>query len=264
MAYKFETQYDSPNRWAGREGRQVERICIHWWDAPSARPSHDGVISRFLNRAAEVSAHFIASDGRVTCMVATGDTAWHCGNGEQNLRTIGIECSPYMTAGDFETVAELVADIWAAYGREIPLCQHRDIIPTQCAGVWGARLGELRDRARAHRAGTAQHTPAPAPAPAPLAPAFDVDAVARAVIRGEYGTGAERRARLGAHYEAVQRRVNEKLTGVASAPVVHAFDELEAARAVLRGEYGNGEERRRKLGAYYDAVQKIVNRRLRA
>lgn len=37
---------------------------------------------------------------------------------------------------------------------------------------------------------------------------------------------------------------------------------FEAAQAVLRGEYGNGEERRRRLwadGFDYDAVQSIVN-----
>ena len=40
---------------------------------------------------------------------------------------------------------------------------------------------------------------------------YDVDALARAVIRGEYGTGAARRNALGARYEAVQRRVNQML-----------------------------------------------------
>ena len=40
---------------------------------------------------------------------------------------------------------------------------------------------------------------------------FDVDAAARAVIRGEYGTGAARRNALGTHYDEVQRRVNEIL-----------------------------------------------------
>lgn len=40
---------------------------------------------------------------------------------------------------------------------------------------------------------------------------FDVDAATRAVIRGEYGTGAARRNALGAHYDEVQRRVNELL-----------------------------------------------------
>ncbi len=41
---------------------------------------------------------------------------------------------------------------------------------------------------------------------------FDVDAVARAVIRGEYGAGAARKSALGARYDEVQRRVNELLS----------------------------------------------------
>lgn len=40
----------------------------------------------------------------------------------------------------------------------------------------------------------------------------DVDALAWAVIRGDYGNGDERRQRLGADYDAVQRRVNELLS----------------------------------------------------
>ena len=41
---------------------------------------------------------------------------------------------------------------------------------------------------------------------------YDVDALARAVIRGEYGTGAARRNALGDRYEVVQRRVNQMLS----------------------------------------------------
>lgn len=40
----------------------------------------------------------------------------------------------------------------------------------------------------------------------------DVDALAWAVIRGDYGNGDERRQRLDADYDAVQRRVNELLS----------------------------------------------------
>ena len=43
------------------------------------------------------------------------------------------------------------------------------------------------------------------------AKAVDIDALARAVIRGEYGNGDERKARLGANFNAVQKRVNELL-----------------------------------------------------
>lgn len=40
----------------------------------------------------------------------------------------------------------------------------------------------------------------------------DVDALARAVIRGDYGSGAERKRRLGSLYDAAQARVNEILS----------------------------------------------------
>lgn len=51
--------------------------------------------------------------------------------------------------------------------------------------------------------------------PAPQAPvtSIDVDATAIAVVRGDYGTGQERRDRLGADYDAVQARVNQILAG---------------------------------------------------
>lgn len=41
---------------------------------------------------------------------------------------------------------------------------------------------------------------------------MDVDAIARAVIRGDYGNGEERKRRLGSYYSTVQRRVNEMLS----------------------------------------------------
>lgn len=46
----------------------------------------------------------------------------------------------------------------------------------------------------------------------------DIDALAAAVIRGEYGMGDERRAALGDNYDAVQARVNELIP--VAAPVV--------------------------------------------
>ncbi|WP_368285217.1 hypothetical protein [Enorma massiliensis] len=41
---------------------------------------------------------------------------------------------------------------------------------------------------------------------------MDVDAMARAVIRGDYGNGDERKRRLGSYHSIVQRRVNEMLS----------------------------------------------------
>ena len=41
---------------------------------------------------------------------------------------------------------------------------------------------------------------------------YDVDALARRVIAGEFGNGEERKRRLGSYYPIVQRRVNEMQT----------------------------------------------------
>lgn len=91
------------------------------------------------------------------------------------------------------------------------------------------------------------------------APTVDIDAIARDVIAGKYGNGAERKSRLGARYDAVQGRVNEILGGGGVDVTSGGVDIDALARAVIRGEYGNGSERRRRLGVNYDAVQRRVN-----
>ena len=88
----------------------------------------------------------------------------------------------------------------------------------------------------------------------------DIEALAQAVIRGDYGNGDARRAALGANYDAVQARVNEILGGGGSSSGGSGGADIEAlAQAVIRGDYGNGEERRRRLGSLYDVVQARVN-----
>ena len=91
----------------------------------------------------------------------------------------------------------------------------------------------------------------------PAAP--DIEALARAVIRGDYGNGDARRAALGSSYDAVQARVNEILGAGGSSGGSGGADIEALAQAVIRGEYGNGAERKRRLGANYAAVQARVN-----
>ena len=84
-----------------------------------------------------------------------------------------------------------------------------------------------------------------------------IEELARAVIRGEYGNGQERKDRLGNLYNEVQKRVNEILLGNNVSQETTNIEEL--ARAVIRGEYGNGQERKDRLGNLYNEVQKRVN-----
>ncbi len=88
----------------------------------------------------------------------------------------------------------------------------------------------------------------------------DIDDLARRVINGEFGNGDARRSALGDNYSAVQARVNEMLGCGGSAATSGGGVDIESlAWAVINGDYGNGEERRQRLGANYDAVQRRVN-----
>lgn len=90
-----------------------------------------------------------------------------------------------------------------------------------------------------------------------------IDTIAREVISGNWGNGSDRANRLraaGYDYDAVQSRVNEILSGTNSIPSGKSIDEV--AREVIRGDWGNGQDRVNRLraaGYDYNAVQKRVN-----
>lgn len=127
----------------GRQGRKIQDIVIHWWGADGQ--THDGVVDWFCNPAkgAQTSAHFVVSGGRVHCIVSPTDTAWHAGDWDENLRSIGIECRPEATAADYATVAELVRWLRNKYGN-LPLRPHKQFYSTDCPGRWDlSRLDRL-------------------------------------------------------------------------------------------------------------------------
>ena len=97
-----------------------------------------------------------------------------------------------------------------------------------------------------------------------------IDELAQEVLTGKWGNGSARKQRLeaaGHDYAAVQSRVNDILSGNAPGEPTTppTSEELTAAEiealayAVIRGDYGNGTARKRKLGDKYEAVQKRVN-----
>lgn len=93
-----------------------------------------------------------------------------------------------------------------------------------------------------------------------------VEELADEVIAGNWGNGSERRESLinaGYDYDAVQNCVNEKLGADGSAPS-KSIDEI--ANEVIRGDWGNGEDRKQRLasaGYDYRTVQNRVNELLK-
>lgn len=150
--YEYITQYDS----TGYNGYATEDcIVVHWWGDPSTNPSFDGVVASLMGQR-EASAHYVLESGKVACLIAPGLRAWHVARNDFqrvmvgiydiNSHSIGIECNPRMTAGDIETLCQLIADLWVDYGK-VPVYGHKDFMATQCPGVYYDKLDYIRSRA---------------------------------------------------------------------------------------------------------------------
>lgn len=84
-----------------------------------------------------------------------------------------------------------------------------------------------------------------------------IDQLADEVIAGKHGTGAERKKALGNQFEAVQKRVNEKLLGSSAKKPSKSINTL--VKETLAGKHGNGEARKKSLGKNYKAVMDVIN-----
>lgn len=92
-----------------------------------------------------------------------------------------------------------------------------------------------------------------------------VDELAKEVIAGKYGNGEARKKALGSRYSEVQARVNKILNSSNSTTNNTSNDELlTLVRKTIRGDFGNGEARKKALGSRYSEVQKQVNANLNA
>ena len=168
MSYEYITRHNSPNYTRGRPVK-INGIVIHHWGVTGQK--FDNVVNYLCRSGGNSSAHYVVEGGRVACIVAPANTAWHAGVLAVNQRTIGIECRPEATDADYRTVAELVAELRAAYG-PLPLSKHSDYKATSCPGVWDlARINRLASG----DAGSAEPPP-PTPAPAPDLGLVDVAA----------------------------------------------------------------------------------------
>lgn len=241
------------------------------------RLSLQGCLDVWKTRPA--SAQFdVDGQGALGQYVGVNMYAWATGNTQGNKESISIEMANATLAPDY-----LVADVtWREAARlggwlfarvigAAPTRQtvhvHHDWKSTACAGPYIDKIREQMFQAvlaayNAFVGGTSAPTPTPAPATGGLLP---LDQVARQVIAGSWGNGADRISRLrGAGYDpaAVQAEVNRQVSG---GPVSTRKSVDEIAQEVIAGKWGNGAERIRRLtasGYNVAAVQAAVNKRL--
>lgn len=249
------------------------------------RLSLQGILDVWKTRAA--SAHFqVDGAGAVGQYVRLTEYAWATGNTQGNQESVSIEMANATTAPGW-TVADVTVEeacrlagwIFArAFGfapTRDNVHHHFDWKSTTCSGPYIRSIREqMFQRVLAHYnafvgGGAPALTPSPTPAPAPSG-GKSIDAVAREVIAGNWGSGDERKRKLSAAgYDAaaVQRQVNAILGGggaAAPAPSLLPLDQI--AKQVIAGSWGSGDDRRIRLtnkGYNAAAVQAEVNRQLK-
>lgn len=229
----------------------------------------------------QASAHYGVDGPDVTQFVWDADAAWATGSYVGNHAGLSIEHANSQGAPGWQVSevtwrngARLAAHIHKLYGLGRPtsngdgswgtLRAHHSFFGTACPGpyllgIWNSYLEEVQ---RVYDIITRGGMPVPTPTPVPQPKS--IGQLADEVLAGKHGNGDQRRASLGANYDAVQAEINRRAGIAAPASAPQPVNIGAIAAAVIRGEYGSGDERRRRLGGLYDAVQTEVNRQLGA
>lgn len=172
MKYEDITHYDATSfTEANRTIDDIDTIVIHHWGDDNQRFEK---VCEFFAGGPGTSAHFVAEAGRCAQLVEIKDIAWHAGNWAANQRSIGIECRPEMSNEDFETVAQVIADLETYYGKSFYVHGHKDFFNTACPGRWYDQLDRLIDRINAIKEGKVESGVENVPAPLP---AVDVERI---------------------------------------------------------------------------------------
>ncbi|MFY1821309.1 N-acetylmuramoyl-L-alanine amidase [Bifidobacterium pseudocatenulatum] len=255
----------------GRSGGSVKYVVVHH---NAGNLTAQQIYNVWQTR--EASAHYqVAADGKISQHVWDSDTAWACGNWDANTNSISVEhadinTSPWTVSdATLDNGAHLVAALCKYYGLGRPqwnvnVFPHSHFSGTQCpASIAGSQNAAYMAKAQYWYDKMSGANPsAPSTPSQPQQHATDLNALADAVIRGDYGNGDQRRNALGANYDAVMAIVNQRygITGGNGGNAGTNIDDL--ARRAINGEFGNGDQRRAALGSNYDAVQARVNQML--
>ena len=272
----------SPNH-SGQRTHVIDRITPH---CVVGQCSVETLGNIFAPTSREASSNYgIGVDGRIAMYVEEKNRSWCSSSNTNDQRAVTIECAsdtqePYvMNSNVYNSLVSLCTDICKRNGKtkllwfadknktlnyspkpdEMVITVHRWFANKSCPGNWlYARLGKLANQVTANLQGTSVKPSTPA------TPSKSIDEIAREVIRGDWGNGQDRKSRLeaaGYNYNAVQNKVNGILSGNAK-PVTPSKSLDTIAREVIRGDWGNGDDRKSRLekaGYSYQAVQAKVN-----
>ena len=140
--YEYITKYTAKS-YTKKVTKKTE-IVLHHWGSGGQKFAN---VCDWFARLAGTSAHYVVEAGKVACLVSPKHVAWHAGVWSVNVRSIGLECRPECSAGDRETVSQVIADIWKSEGRKLPVTYHKKYKNTACPGRYMKYLDEIVSRA---------------------------------------------------------------------------------------------------------------------
>ena len=262
-------------------------VVIHN-DAGRMKPQR--YISFLRNRDKALGiAHFYCNRDTIVQVVPIENIGYHTGDWWSNCRSVGYEVCESLSASDEEflqnedvTLLKAAADLVEA---GMPISRetvrlHHEFVPTSCPHRSMELHGGTTESVRSYFIERMQYFASLGNNLIEILHAYfpeeefrmntwvrhkvfnNDNEIVRQVIRGEWGVGQERIKQLtdaGYDAERIQEKVNLALQGSLNNEP-ETVDAL--AYEVIRGDWGNGEERKERLeaaGYDYDRVQQRVN-----
>lgn len=276
----------SPNH-SGQRTHSIDRITPH---CVVGQLSAESICGCFTSPSRQASCNYgIGMDGKVSLCVEEKNRSWCSSSNANDQRAVTIECAsdktePYaMNTRVYDSLVKLCTDICRRNGKkkllwlgdrnktlnytpkpdEMVLTVHRWFANKSCPGSWlYARLGDLAAKVTAALGGFSASTP--------ITDAKQLYRVRKtwADSRSQKGAfsvlaNAKKCADSNKGYSVFDED-GRKVYPADSSTAKKSVDTI--AREVIRGNWGNGDERKKKLtsaGYDYSAVQKRVNELLK-
>lgn len=276
----------SPNH-SGQRTHSIDRITPH---CVVGQLSAESICGCFTSPSRQASCNYgIGTDGKVSLCVEEKNRSWCSSSNANDQRAVTIECAsdktePYaMNSRVYDSLVKLCTDICRRNGKkkllwlgdrnktlnytpkpdEMVLTVHRWFANKSCPGSWlYSRLGDLANRVTEVLGGS--------PASTPTTDAKQLYRVRKTWTDSKSQKGAfsvlanaKKCAESNKGYSVFDKD-GRKVYPADSSIAKKSVDTI--AREVIRGGWGNGDERKKKLtaaGYDYSAVQKKVNELLK-
>lgn len=276
----------SPNH-SGQRTHSIDRITPH---CVVGQLSAESICGCFTSPSRQASCNYgIGTDGKVSLCVEEKNRSWCSSSNANDQRAVTIECAsdktePYaMNSMVYDSLVKLCTDICRRNGKkkllwlgdrnktlnytpkpdEMVLTVHRWFANKSCPGNWlYSRLGDLSAKVTAALGGSSVSKPI-------------TDAKQLYRVRKTWADSKSQKGAFSVLANAkkcadankgyyVFNEDGRKVYPTASSTAKKSVDTI--AREVIRGDWGNGDERKKKLtasGYDYSAVQKRVNELLK-